>query len=294
MTVTHRLAVAGAAALILFGGLTVRAQDSAVAKVDGKIITEADMRLAEAEIGSDLGSLPDATKRRVLLEFLIENQLFAEAAEKEKLAAGSGFDERMQYWRRRALRDAFFDKSIKSAVDDKETKRFYDEQVGALTREEEVRARHILVDSKDKAREIHQKILHGGDFAFGAHPGVEAQQVDELRPEPERLRQDRVVVARGREMAVVAAFGLGLALGVRVVRVHRLRAVARGRDRRLLHVDPLAVGVGGGEHQRGRGTHRRDLAALGRAAQAEHEDLVARHLRVVAGPVAESAALVAV
>ena len=95
MTVTHRLAVAGAAALILFGGLTVRAQDSAVAKVDGKIITEADMRLAEAEIGSDLGSLPDATKRRVLLEFLIENQLFAEAAEKEHPCV-LGFDARAE------------------------------------------------------------------------------------------------------------------------------------------------------------------------------------------------------
>ena len=46
------------------------------------------MRLAEAEIGSDLGSLPEATKRRVLVEFLIENQLFADAAESQKLALG--------------------------------------------------------------------------------------------------------------------------------------------------------------------------------------------------------------
>ena len=165
MTVTHRLATASLAALIVFAGLTVSAQDSVVAKVDGKTITEADMRLAEAEIGSDLGSLPDATKRRVLLEFLIENQLFADAAEKQKLSAGSSFDERMQYWRRRALRDVYFDKSVKDTVDDAETKRFYERQVGALKAEDEVRARHILVESKDKARELHEKILHGADFA---------------------------------------------------------------------------------------------------------------------------------
>ena len=48
-----------------------------------------DMKLAEAEIGSDLGSLPEATKRRVLVEFLIENQLFADAAEGQKLASGA-------------------------------------------------------------------------------------------------------------------------------------------------------------------------------------------------------------
>ena len=80
MTVTPRWAAAGVIALIV-RWTAARAQDGVVAKVDGKIITEADMRLAETEIGSDLGSLPDGTKRRVLLEFLIENQLFADAAE---------------------------------------------------------------------------------------------------------------------------------------------------------------------------------------------------------------------
>ena len=165
MTVTHRLATAGVVALIVCGGLAVRAQDGIVARVDGKTITEADMRLAETEIGSDLGSLPDSTKRRVLLEFLIENQLFADAAEKQRLSTGTGFDERMQYWRRRALRDVYFDKSVKDTVNDAETKRFYDQQVGALKPEDEVRARHILVESKDKARELFQKILHGADFA---------------------------------------------------------------------------------------------------------------------------------
>jgi peptidyl-prolyl cis-trans isomerase C len=164
VTVTHRLATA-VAALVVFAGLAVRAQEGVVAKVDDKTITEADMRLAEAEIGSDLGSLPDATKRRVLLEFLIENQLFADAAEKQKLSAGTGFDERMQYWRRRALRDVYFDKSVKDTVSDAETKRFYEHQVGAMKAEDEVRARHILVESKDKARELYQKLLHGADFA---------------------------------------------------------------------------------------------------------------------------------
>jgi peptidyl-prolyl cis-trans isomerase C len=165
VTATHRLATAVLLGLCVFAGWAVRAQEGVVAKVDGKTITEADMRLAESEIGSDLGSLPDSTKRRVLLEFLIENQLFADAAERQKLSAGSGFDERMQYWRRRSLRDVFFDRSVKDTVNEPETKRFYEQQVSALKPEEEVRARHILVESKDKARELFQKILHGADFA---------------------------------------------------------------------------------------------------------------------------------
>ena len=88
MSITHRFGVAAAALCILLGGLPADAQDSVIAKVNGKTITEADMKLAEAEIGSDLGSLPEPTKRRVLVEFLIENQLFADAAEGQNLGSG--------------------------------------------------------------------------------------------------------------------------------------------------------------------------------------------------------------
>jgi peptidyl-prolyl cis-trans isomerase C len=165
----HRLSAAAAALfaalLAVLAGLPAEAQDRVVAKVNGKTITDTDMKLAEAEIGNDLGSLPEATKRRVLLEFLIENQLFADAAEGEQLGSGAAFDERLQYWRRRALRDAYFDKSVREAINDADAKKFYAGQIGTVKPEEEVRARHILVESKDKARDLYEKIAHGSDFA---------------------------------------------------------------------------------------------------------------------------------
>jgi len=165
----HPLLVAAAAAFVLVGGLLIglaaEAQDTVIAKVNGKVITENDMKLAESEIGNDLGSLPEGTKRRVLVEFLIENQLFADAAESQKLGSGASFEERLQYWRRRALRDVYFDKTVKDTVNDKDAKAFYDSQVGGAKAEEEVSARHILVESKDKARDLFEKIAHGSDFA---------------------------------------------------------------------------------------------------------------------------------
>ncbi len=141
------------------------AQDKVLAKVNGRTITEADMKLAEAEIGNDLGSIPAEQRRRVLVEYLIENHLLAEAAEGEKLGSGIAFDERMKYWQRRALRDAFFDKSVKGSVTEAEAKKLYDSQVAAAKPQEEARARHILVDNELKAKEIFEKIAHGEDFA---------------------------------------------------------------------------------------------------------------------------------
>ena len=163
MSATTRI-LAATVAILMLGSVAADAQETVVAKVNGKTITEGDMRLAEAEIGSELGSLPDVTKRRVLVEFLIENQLFADAAEGQKLAAGADYNDRMQYWRRRSLRDLYFDKTVKDSVSDAEAKKFYDTQVGAKP-EEEVRARHILVDSKEQARELFEKVAYGTDFA---------------------------------------------------------------------------------------------------------------------------------
>ena len=159
MTVTHRWAAAGVIALHRCSvAWRPRHRTRVIAKVNGKTITEADMRLAETEIGSDLGSLPDGTKRRVLVEFLIENQLFADAAEGQKLGAGRASMSACSIGAGGRCVTPISTQSVKEPVSDAEAKKYYDQQVGALKPEEEVRARHILVESKDKAREIFEKI----------------------------------------------------------------------------------------------------------------------------------------
>lgn len=171
------LIAAGLVATLSIAVPATLAQDKVVARVNGKTITESDMKLADVEIGSDLGNLPEATRRRVLVEYLIENQLFAEAAEGAKLGSGPTFDERMAYWRRKALRDSYFDTTIRGSVSDGEAKKLYDAQVSGVKAEEEVRARHILVETEAQAKEIFEKIGHGGDFAklakeFSKDPGT--------------------------------------------------------------------------------------------------------------------------
>ncbi|MGE0767675.1 MAG: peptidylprolyl isomerase [Hyphomicrobiaceae bacterium] len=169
-----------AAALALITALSPlpchAADDTVVAKVDGRVITEADVRLAEAEIGNDLGTLPPDKRRRVLVEYLIETVLFAQAAEKQHLGSGQRFDERRRYWDRRAMRDSYFDHSVKGSVSEADAKKFYDTQVAATPAQEEVRARHILVESEDKAKELYEKIAHGAEFTqlakqFSKDPG---------------------------------------------------------------------------------------------------------------------------
>ncbi len=139
--------------------------DKVVAKVNGTTITEADMRFANAEIGAQLGDIPENVKRRALAEYLIDNALFAEAAIAAKIAADPAFEEQMQYVRRRLLREQYFEKQLKGAISEADAKKIYDQRVAQLKSENEVAARHILVDNEEKAKEILAKIKAGGDFA---------------------------------------------------------------------------------------------------------------------------------
>lgn len=139
-----------------------------VAKVDGTAITEQDVAYAEREIAINLDQAKvtdPAQRRQVLIQFLIENQLLAGAAAKDKLGDGAGFEERMAYWKRRALREAYFEQKIQASITDDEAKKFYELQAQSAKGNVQVRARHILLKTEEKAKEVYELIAHDGDFA---------------------------------------------------------------------------------------------------------------------------------
>ena len=161
-------ALIAAAALAAHGTAAfaqIASNDTVVATVDGKNITEGDLKLAESEIGQELAQLQPEVKRRALVEYLIDNQLFANAAEAAKLQDSPEFAKYMAYLRIRALREQFFEKTLKGTVNEDEAKKIYNARVAELKPEWEFAARHILVDSEDKAKELRAKIAGGADFA---------------------------------------------------------------------------------------------------------------------------------
>jgi peptidyl-prolyl cis-trans isomerase C len=152
-------------AATFFSATSHAAPETVLAKVNDHEITEAELGFAEAEIGSEISGVPDERRRRVLVEYLIEAHLMADAAEKADLAKGDDFEARLKYYRLRALRDAYFEKQIRDSVPDSEAKGLYDERVKGLPKQEEVRARHILVKTEDEAKNIRKELEDGGDFA---------------------------------------------------------------------------------------------------------------------------------
>ena len=141
------------------------AADPVVARVNGFEIKQSDLDFAASEVGPRLGTVRPEDRKRVLMQFMIENELFAGAGEQEKLDESDTFDKRAAYHRRRALRDAFFDKNVRGAVDDAEAKKVFEQNISKVKPEQEISARHILVNTEDEAKEVKAQLEGGADFA---------------------------------------------------------------------------------------------------------------------------------
>lgn len=155
--------------LVVTGAMSIAsncfAGEDTLVTVNGRPITEADVRLAETEIGPQLASIPMTERRRVVMDYLIENTLMAEAGAKQQLDTSEGFEDRISYYKNRALRDAFFDKHVMAGVTEANAKSIYDEQIGSKKPQEEVRARHILVKTEADARDVVERLNRGAEFA---------------------------------------------------------------------------------------------------------------------------------
>ena len=135
-----------------------------MARVNDAEIVQSDLDSAASELGARLTGLSQEDRGLALLQFNIENQLMAEAAEKQNLAAGRSFEGWPTYQRRRALRDMYFDKNIRGSVSDQAIKKLYNEKIAEIERESEVRVRHILVPTEAEAEKVAERLKNGEDF----------------------------------------------------------------------------------------------------------------------------------
>src|SRR6202048_906629 len=160
------LAAAGCLAAVLAAGLPARADDNPVlAKVNGSEIRASDVALAEEELGPSLAQMDPATKKDNVLSFLIDMKIVAKAAEDKKVENNEDLKKRLAFTRNRLLMDSLLATEGKAATTDDAMKKVYEEASKQITGEQEVHARHILVETEDEAKAIAAELKKGADFA---------------------------------------------------------------------------------------------------------------------------------
>src|SRR5580698_199415 len=159
-------ALTGCFAVVLLAGLPVRAEDNPVlAKVNGSEIRQSDLNLAEEELGPSLAQMDPATKKENVLSFLIDMKIVSKEAEDKKIADRDDFKTRLAFARNRLLMDNLLAVEGKAATTDENMKKVYEDAAKQITGEQEVHARHILVETEDEAKAIEEELKKGADFA---------------------------------------------------------------------------------------------------------------------------------
>jgi len=137
-----------------------------VATVNGQTITEEDVRIALEELSPTLPQQLDAAQRRTYaIDYLVDLKIVAGQAATEKLADTPEFQKRLGQTRDRLLMEALLTREGEKGATDAAMKSFYDETVKGLKPAQEVKARHILVETEAEAKAALERVKKGEDFA---------------------------------------------------------------------------------------------------------------------------------
>ncbi len=139
--------------------------DKAVARIDGIDITELEIALAGEDLGEKIAQVPPAQKRDYLIGYLADLKIGARAAERAKVMDAPEFATRLAYFRQKVLMDEFISRQSKTAATPEAARKLYDDTMKTMKPEEEVRARHILVEKEDEAKAALARVRKGEEFA---------------------------------------------------------------------------------------------------------------------------------
>jgi peptidyl-prolyl cis-trans isomerase C len=139
--------------------------DPVVARVNGIEIRQSDLTVAEDDLGNEAHQAPPEVKREQIIAYLADIILVSQAADKSKLRDDADFKRRQAFVSNKILMGMMLTKRAKDAASDAEMRKVYDEAVKPMAQEEEVRARHILVETEEEAKAILEQLKAGADFA---------------------------------------------------------------------------------------------------------------------------------
>ncbi len=158
-------------AVTLLGCVAARAQGTApppadpiVAKVDGQPIHLSDLKDATQGLPANLRGMPTQTLYPMLLDQMIDGRLLVAEARKSGLDKDPTVQRQVAAAEDRALQTAVLNKAVGPSVTEDAVHARYEQDIAGKPGEEEVHAKHILVDNEAEAKKIIAQLKGGGDF----------------------------------------------------------------------------------------------------------------------------------
>lgn len=145
-------------------------ENKILAVVNGTPITEMDMEIAIQRFGQDRSQgLRSPEGRKQLLDQLIAWELLYQNAVDTGMEEREDYKQQLQEARKGILTQLAIQDVINGAsVDEEEIKDYYEQNIEYFKEDEQVTARHILVDTLEKAQQVKEEIASGTSFEDAA------------------------------------------------------------------------------------------------------------------------------
>jgi peptidyl-prolyl cis-trans isomerase C len=162
---------------------TQAAGDPIIAKVNGEAVHLSDVRDAIGHLPQSAMSIPPQTLYPLVINKIVATMALAAEARRTGLDNNPDVQHRVAEAEQQALATALLEKGLAPLITDDALRARYNAEMANKQGEEEVHARHILVNDEATAKKIIAELNKGADFAtlakqYSKDPGAAAQGGD--------------------------------------------------------------------------------------------------------------------
>jgi len=142
--------------------------ETVVARIDGEAIHLSDLMAAYSQLPPQAQQMGLEAVYPFLLDRVIDEKLLGIAAGKAIAADDPEVMKQMEQLRERVTIQVYFTRTLEEKVTEERIREGYDQYLKDNPPSEELHARHILLETEEKAREVLSEIQAGKDFAEAA------------------------------------------------------------------------------------------------------------------------------
>lgn len=141
------------------------ANDPVIAIVEGAAIKRSELQMVQRSLPAQFQQMPLEILFPMLIDRMIDAKLLAMAGRRDNLQNEPELRARIATYEERLIQETYLTRKIAAAATEEAVQARYKKFIAENPAESEVSARHILVASEQKAKEITAQIKAGGDFA---------------------------------------------------------------------------------------------------------------------------------
>ncbi len=145
-------------------GQAIAEGNPVVAKVNGEDIYRDDVFGFISGLPQQYRQLPLENLFPMSLDQVISNRVIAAQAAGANLDRDPEVREQLEEAKKQIVRSVFIDRAVDAAITDELLRDTYESVVAGTTPQTEISARHILVESESKAKELIRQLDEGADF----------------------------------------------------------------------------------------------------------------------------------